>query len=230
MGFAIGTIIGSLISAYGQWRTNRESRDFAQSQSETQYQRAVKDMQAAGLNPMLAYQQGGNATAGWNPQNPVGGLAQAVSSAIAAKNDTAQTKAMVDTKASETALNEQLRRKAEMDTQRAAVGLNQDKFEYNKNVMTLPKQIEQIIANVSNTNADSSAKQAAARLAEVNARLGTANATNAEWEAGRTKVMNEFGDLFGKGKEWLKYVPSALQSMFGTSAAGAAALIKATGL
>lgn len=39
----------------------------------TSYQRAVKDMQAAGLNPMLAYSRGGAAT----PQASVGGVAQA---------------------------------------------------------------------------------------------------------------------------------------------------------
>lgn len=38
------------------------SRDWQLQQSNTAYQRAVKDMQAAGLNPMLAYSQGGAST------------------------------------------------------------------------------------------------------------------------------------------------------------------------
>ncbi|UDN67646.1 DNA pilot protein [robinz microvirus RP_82] len=52
---------------------NRENRDWAESQadkqmdfqknmSNTQYQRAMQDMRAAGLNPLLAYQQGGAGT------------------------------------------------------------------------------------------------------------------------------------------------------------------------
>ena len=39
-----------------------KNRDFQAKQRETSYQTAVKDMQAAGLNPMLAYTQGGSGT------------------------------------------------------------------------------------------------------------------------------------------------------------------------
>lgn len=61
MGPLAAAVAGSVISGAFNKRSADKQMRFQDAQSRTQYQRAVADMRAAGLNPMLAAKLGGNA-------------------------------------------------------------------------------------------------------------------------------------------------------------------------
>lgn len=103
---ALSSMVGPLISGgmsyLGQSSANafnaeeaEKNRQWQEQMRATQYQTAVKDMQAAGLNPMLAYSQGGAGNLSGAVSAPAqNALGQAVSSALQARQLSGQLKQM----------------------------------------------------------------------------------------------------------------------------------------
>lgn len=90
-------VIGAGLSFLGGERARIQSADstrammaFQERMRNTSYQAAVRDMRAAGLNPMLAYQQGGAATPGGASYTASDVVSPAVSTAMAARRSNAE--------------------------------------------------------------------------------------------------------------------------------------------
>lgn len=128
-----GAVIGAAASLAGGLLANKGRSDAAEATNafnermrNTQYQAAVKDMKAAGLNPMLAYQQGGNAS----PAGVTADVQDVISPAVNTARQTAMAeqeyenlkaqveKTKADTKTQESLVKYQdvLRSKAIQDT------------------------------------------------------------------------------------------------------------------
>lgn len=83
LGSAAAGLLGGGLDVWSAREAAKDDRAFAREMSNTSYQRAVTDMKAAGLNPALAYSQGGASTptSSQDSGRPSAGIATALQAA-----------------------------------------------------------------------------------------------------------------------------------------------------
>lgn len=87
-----GAIIGGLASAYGQYRANKETRNYLTKMSGTAHQRQMADLKAAGINPILAGRLGGASTPSYQAGNIGSAAVQGYGQVSSAQQAQAQAK------------------------------------------------------------------------------------------------------------------------------------------
>jgi hypothetical protein len=219
-----GKAIGGVLGFVGQQQTNQKSWDIAQASNaasaeqakiqmdfqermrDSQYQTAVKDMKSAGLNPMLAYTQGGAGTpTGAMGQVSTAKVGNSIGSALAGAQSLSMNEADIDLKKATTTGTTAATLKTEADTIKTATEiayiLENTKLnaQQQKNLVVQLEKLNQEIVNLRSTEGLTTATTAKTKAETPNIEANIAPSVDPYW----------YRDLKKLGK---KFTPSSIEN------------------
>ncbi|AXH77226.1 MAG: DNA pilot protein [Microviridae sp.] len=217
-----GAIGSAAFDFLGNERANQQSRDSAREQmdfqlmmSNTAYQRAMRDMAASGLNPMLAYQQGGASTPGgasYKANVPTPGTAYQTASTNSAQRtllgeQAAQVKVQKENTIADTTLKQsQALVNATTGDLNRAKAVTEGTTQASQRASTA-KDVsarEQILETIRLTQQQlqTEIQESARRAAQ--AREAASSADRAEWQNKKIRALNPTADkIVDKARSWL---------------------------
>lgn len=144
---------GSLLDAgFSAWSADKKedfdshqaylNRDWQERMSNTSYQRAVQDLNAAGLSPMLAYSKGGASTPGGATASGAATASSDIAGGIQRSNQRALTAAQVEVAESQRDLNIQTAKQVAEQAKKTAIEVEQMPTRFYYDLANLGSQID----------------------------------------------------------------------------------------
>lgn len=200
--------VGGIYSAKMTQAEAQRNRDFQKMMSDTSYQRAVKDMRAAGINPMLAYAQGGSST----PSGSMASYGNPLDTAAYALNESESIRNLKRAQQSQIELN---RTQSELNSSAAALNASREKTEESTRAVNAASVLESATRQQLNQASAQQAQQQTSKL--VQDVLNSIRLTDAQVEnyaantAKSLQEVEEIGRNLKKSDLELKYLDEKLR-------------------
>jgi len=230
LGMSMGGLAGGVLGFLGQQQTNQKNWDIANAANQasaeqasnqmafqermraTQYQTAIDDMQKAGLNPMLAYQQGGAGTpSGAMGQVSVAKVGNAIGSALAGYQTMAMNNADLDLKDATTKGTTAQTIKTEADTIKTAADIGYT-LENTKLNQQQQKNLEEALVKITQEIANLRASERLTTAQTKNVQENIAPSPDPFWyrdtkrmfNKGKQAIDSTIEKSYKSGKDWAK--------------------------